>query len=150
MTRLPYIDNKNGMIKLWAMKVTIEKDGDGSYIAYNTDDCKYVLLGRGNSVKDAKSDFMDSVAEIKANETEQGIEESSYLNSDIEFSFDLSSLFEYYSMINVSALARYIGINPALMRAYKKGDTYVSDKQLKKIEDGIRHLGNDLASLSIV
>ena len=138
------------MIKLWAMKVTIEKDGDSSYIAYNTDDCKYVLLGRGNSVKDAKSDFMDSVAEIKASETEQGIEESSYLNSDIEFSFDLSSLFEYYSMINVSALARYIGINPALMRAYKKGDTYVSDKQLKKIEDGIRHLGNDLASLSIV
>ena len=132
------------------MKVTIEKDGDSSYIAYNTDDCKYVLLGRGNSVKDAKSDFMDSVAEIKASETEQGIEESSYLNSDIEFSFDLSSLFEYYSMINVSALARYIGINPALMRAYKKGDTYVSDKQLKKIEDGIRHLGNDLASLSIV
>ena len=61
------------MIKLWAMKVTIEKDGDGSYIAYNTDDCKYVLLGRGNSVKDAKSDFMDSVAEIKANETEQVI-----------------------------------------------------------------------------
>lgn len=133
-----------------AMKVTIEKDSDGSYIAYNTDDCKYVLLGRGNSVKDAKSDFMDSVAEIKASEAEQGIEESSYLNSDIEFSFDLSSLFEYYSMINVSALARYLGINPALMRAYKKGDTYVSDKQLKKIEDGIRHLGNDLASLSIV
>lgn len=133
-----------------AMKVTIEKDSDGSYIAYNTDDCKYVLLGRGNSVKDAKSDFMDSVAEIKASEAEQGIEGSSYLNSDIEFSFDLSSLFEYYSMINVSALARYLGINPALMRAYKKGDTYVSDKQLKKIEDGIRHLGNDLASLSIV
>lgn len=132
------------------MKVTIEKDNDGSYIAYNTDDCKYVLLGRGASVKEAKSDFMNSVNEIRESEAVQGMEASPYLESDIEFSFDLSSLFEYYSMINVSALARYLGINPALMRAYRKGDTYVSEKQLKKIEDGIRHLGNDLASLSIV
>ena len=132
------------------MKVTIEKDNDGSYIAYNTDDCSYVLLGRGTTVKEAKDDYMKSVDEIKDSEKSCGHEESAYLNSEIEFSFDLSSLFEYYSMLNVSALARYLGINPSLMRAYKKGDTYVSEKQLKRIEDGIHNLGQDLASLSIV
>ncbi len=52
-------------------------------------------------------------------------------------------------MINVSAFARYIGINDALMRQYKKGGTYVSEAQLKKIEKGINQLGNEFASLSI-
>lgn len=132
------------------MKVTIEKDSDGSYIAYNTDDCDYVLLGRGATVHEARDDYMNSVKEIKESAISRGSEQEDYLNSEIEFSFDLSSLFEYYSMLNVSALARYLGINPSLMRAYKKGDTYVSEKQLKRIEDGIHSLGQDLASLSIV
>lgn len=43
------------------------------------------------------------------------------------FRFDLSSLFEYYSMLNVSAFARYLGINETLMRQYKKGMNYFSD-----------------------
>ena len=53
-------------------------------------------------------------------------------------------------MINVSALGRYLGINPGLMRQYKKGDTPISDAQLKKIEAGIRRLGSELAALHLV
>jgi DNA-binding transcriptional regulator YdaS (Cro superfamily) len=53
-------------------------------------------------------------------------------------------------MLNVSALARYLGINPSLMRQYKKGDTYISDAQLAKIESGIKALGKDLAAISLV
>lgn len=130
--------------------VSIEKDSDGSYIGYNIDESNFTLLGRGESVSEAKEDFFNSMKEIVESLKGKGAEIPEELTAAPEFKFDLSSLFEYYSMINVSALARYLGINPALMRQYKKGNTYVSEKQLKKIEDGIHALGKELASLSIV
>jgi hypothetical protein len=130
--------------------VSIEKDTDGSYIAYNVDDSDFTLLGRGASVAEARADFNNSIKEIQSSFQDRGIAVPEELTAVPEFKFDLSSLFEYYSMINVSAFARYLGINPALMRQYKKGDVYVSEKQLKKIEDGIHTLGKELASLSIV
>ena len=72
------------------------------------------------------------------------------LKNEPEYKFSLSSLFEYYSMINVSAFARYLGINEALMRQYKRGNTYISDEQLKKIENGMHRIGNELSSLKLV
>lgn len=128
------------------LKVRIEKDDDGSYIAYNIEPDNLVLLGRGDTVQEAKDDFLNSIAEAKECD---GVA-SDYLEEEPEFSFDISSLFEYFSMISASGLARYIGINPSLMRAYRKGDTYVSDKQLKRIEDGLHDLGKKLTSLRIV
>ncbi len=130
--------------------VSIEKDSDGSYIAYNIDDNGFTLLGRGASVAEAKQDFFISVEEIKASFETTGRQTPEVLTELPHFQFDISSLFEYYSMINVSAFARYIGINDALMRQYKKGGTYISETQLKKIESGIHQLGQELAQLSIV
>lgn len=67
-----------------------------------------------------------------------------------DYKFDLSSLFEYYKMINVSAFARFVGINDTLMRQYRKGNTYISDAQLRKIEDGIHKLGHEFSRLQLV
>lgn len=53
-------------------------------------------------------------------------------------------------MLNVSAFARYLGINETLMRQYKKGNTYISDAQLQKIETGIHQLGADFLGLRLV
>lgn len=130
--------------------VSIEKDNDGTYIAYNIDDSGFTLLGRGNTVAEAKNDFFNSVHEAVSVCTETGSMVPDILSVVPEFRFDLSSLFEYYSMINVSAFARYVGINDALMRQYKRGETYVSDAQLKKIENAIHRLGNEFSNLSIV
>ena len=81
---------------------------------------------------------------------ENGIPIPCSLNEEPVFKFDIASLFEYYNMINVSALARYLGINETLMRQYKKGDTYISENQLKRIEDGIHVLGEELSRLKLV
>ena len=67
-----------------------------------------------------------------------------------EFGFDLSSLFEYYSMLNVSAFGRYLGINDSLMRQYRNGSAQISENQLEKIEAVIRKLGTELAALRLV
>ncbi len=130
--------------------VSIEKDTDGSYIAYNIDDSDFTLLGRGETVADAKEDFFNSVAEIKASFEATGRIVPAVLTELPHFQFDISSLFEYYSMINVSAFARHIGINDALMRQYRQGGTYVSEVQLKKIEKAINQLGTELSTLSII
>lgn len=130
--------------------VTIEKDSDGTFIAYNTDESPYTLVGRGGTVKDAKADFMNSMQEVKASEEEREGAAAHILSAAPVFKFDLSSLFEYYSMLNVSAFARYLGINETLMRQYKKGNTYISDLQLQKIEDGLHRLGADFLGLRLV
>lgn len=131
------------------MNVTIEKQKDGTYIAYNTEDSEFSLIGTGNSVSEAKDDFFNSIQEIIEAFAMEGEDIPELLNSDPEFKFDLASLFEYYSMINVSAFARYVGINDALMRQYKKGNTYISESQLQKIEQGIHTLGREFASLRL-
>lgn len=132
------------------MEVKIEKQSDGTYIAYNTTGDYVTLIGSGNSVSEAKEDFKASYDGVKESYEARGSFMPTELTEEIEFHFDLSSLFEYYSMFNVSALGRYLGINPSLMRQYKKGDTYISDAQLEKIEAGIHRLGIELAALSIV
>lgn len=132
------------------MTVTIEKQSDGTYIAYNTSGENVTLIGTGETVKEAKEDFMNSIDEVRSDYKEMGKSAPKCLDEDIEFSFDISSLFEYYSFFNVSALGRYLGINPGLMRQYKKGDTPISDAQLEKIENGIHRLAKELSALSLV
>ena len=132
------------------MEVRIEKQTDGTYIAYNTTGDHVTLIGTGNSVAEAKEDFKESYNGVRESYKSRGSLMPVELTEDIVFHFDLSSLFEYYNMFNVSALGRYLGINPGLMRQYKNGDTYISDTQLEKIEAGIHRLGTELAALSLV
>jgi hypothetical protein len=132
------------------MKVSIEKQSDGSYIAYNTTGDKVQLIGTGDSVKEAKEDFFNSLDEVLQSYNEIGDDIPEFLNEEIEFRFDITSLFEYYSMFNVSALARYLGINDSLMRQYRSGAAQISDKQLERIEAGIHRLGSELAALRLV
>lgn len=131
------------------MKVTIEKQSNGTYIAYETGENQSTLIGTGSSVSEAKSDFFNSVQEVIEMFKEMGEQVPEYLMEEPEFKFDLASLFEYYSVLNVSAFARFVGINDALMRQYKKGNTYISESQLSKIEQGIHTLGREFASLRL-
>lgn len=132
------------------MEVTIEKQADGTYIAYNKDESDATIIGTGNSVREAKDDFFNSIEETIEACKESGIAIPGSLDEEPVFKFDVSSLFEYYSMLNVSAFARYLGLNDALMRQYKKGGVYISESQLKRIEDGIHTLGNEFANLRLV
>lgn len=133
-----------------SMNVTIEKQKDGTYIAYNTTDDTVTLIGTGDTVAGAKSDFFNSMEEVREACREAEMEVPEALDGEPVFTFDISSLFEYYNMINVSAFARSLGINEGLMRQYKQGKAYISDSQLKKIEDGIHSLGNELSRLKLV
>lgn len=131
------------------MKATIEKQKDGEFIAYNTNPEEITIIGTGATVREAKIDFANTIEEVKSTYSpDDKIPE--YLTESVSFTFDIVSLFEYYDMINVSALARHLGINPGLMRQYRSGHAPISEKQLLKIQNGINALGNELADLCLV
>jgi hypothetical protein len=50
----------------------------------------------------------------------------------------------------VTAFAKMIGINGSLMRQYKKGNTYISDAQLQKIQTFVNNMGTDFQGLRLV
>lgn len=132
------------------MIVRIEKQSDGSYIAYNTTGDNLQLIGTGDTVAEAREDFMNSISEMCESYVEDGEPVPQVLTEEPEFLFDVGSLFEYYSVINVSAFARRLGINDSLMRQYKRGGAYISDAQLGRIEEGIHQLGQEFSSLRLV
>lgn len=70
------------------MKVSIEKQSDGSYIAYNTTGEKVQLIGTGETVREAKEDFYNSIEEVKESYVDLGDEMPVCLSEPVEFSFD--------------------------------------------------------------
>lgn len=130
-------------------KVTIEKDTDGTYVAYTANSDKYFITGRGDTITEAKEDFYAVLNDTidYERECENGVSE--ILLAEPVFRFDLRSLFEYLPMLNVSTFANFVGINPALMRYYKKKDAYISGAQLAKIEDGLHKLGEMLSAIKL-
>ena len=138
---------KAGTLKIRTMEVRIEKQGDGTYIAYNVDTEGMVAIGTGENVTEAKEDFMNSLEEMSEDMTE---EERRRLITAPVYHFDISSLFEYYKVINMRAFARMMGMNDTLLRQYKKGGTYISEQQAARIEDGSHRLGRELSELRIL
>lgn len=72
------------------MEVRIEKQKDGSYIAYNTEAKGIVAIGTGDTVTEAKEDFENSIEELAEDMT---AEERARLISDPLYHFDASSQF---------------------------------------------------------
>ena len=52
------------------------------------------------------------------------------------YKYDMPSFLNYYDFLNMTKLANLAGINPSLMRQYKRGQ-YISDKQVSKIHTAV-------------
>ena len=131
------------------MTVAIEKQNDGTYIAYNMGCDKFTAIGSGVTIAEAKDDFFNSIEEMKDIYLENGDAVPMELLEEPVFKFDLASFFEYYSFINVTAFAKMLGINDSLMRQYKKGNTYISNSQLEKIQTFVNRMGVDFQNLRL-
>ena len=128
----------------------IEKGKDGVFGIF-TPNINHVIIGEGNTVAEAKSDFENSVKEMLSSYTELGKPLPEELqNIEFEYKYDIASVFDEYSFLNVSKFAEYSGINASLMRQYKtKKDIYVSETQIKKIENGFHKAAKDFAAIRL-
>jgi len=129
------------------MKITfiIEKSTDGYYSCYTKHEFNgFGLLGYGNTVEEAKQDLFNSYEEIKKDRANEGKS-----TPDIEFvwEYDLQSFFNYFSVLNVSELARKSGINSSLLRQYRSGLAKASEVQYDKLRKCVHQIGKELAAV---
>lgn len=129
--------------------VIIERAEDGTY-GVHAPKLKNFIVGEGDTVAAAKEDFLAGYEEMKEVYREDGLpipEELS--NITFEYQYDLSAFYEAHPYLNISKLAEYIKINSSLMRQYKRGQ-YISEKQVLRIQEGIRAIGKELSTITLV
>ena len=128
----------------------IEKGRDGSYGVY-TPDLESTIIGDGATVAEAIADFQNSMMEVQTAFKEAGeLLPAELQDVEFEYRYDIASVFDFYDFINVSRFAAYAGINASLLRQYKSGGTYISEKQALKIETALHRCGEELMSLSLL
>ena len=133
------------------MKTTalIEKGKDGSFTIF-TPDIKSTIIGEGNTVLEAKADFENTVKEVLETYEETGEPIPEELqNITFEYKYDMPSFLNCYNYLNMTKLADRAGINPSLMRQYKRGQ-YVSEKQASKIQEAVHKIGWELLAIRLV
>lgn len=118
------------------------KDGFSCFMSNKSDDLAFGINGTGKTVKAAISDFYMGRDEIYEVLREQG-EEVPEL--DFYFVMDVGAFLNYYP-INITSFAKYIGMNPSLIRQYASGLKTPKEKNLEKIKDGIRKVAKDIAT----
>lgn len=131
------------------VKAIIEKGAETYGIRSDSVIGRCYLSGFGDSVEDARNDFMTSIEEAIQDAEEQGLKHPDPDSVKVAFSYDLPSFFNYFDMINTSKFAGYVGINESKMRQYKSGIAYPGEKTTKKILSAIKRIGTELTMVSL-
>ena len=131
--------------------VIIEKGTDGFYSAYTPETVSTVLNGQGHTVEEAIEDLKVSMEEVIESylETDGQVPEELQGDIDFEYKYDVPSLFNFFDEINMTTFSRKIGINASLLRRYKNGFAFASEKQVMKIKNGLHELGKQLSSAQL-
>jgi predicted RNase H-like HicB family nuclease len=66
---------------------------------------------------------------------------------DLKITLDLAGFFDFYPVINASALSQRIGMNQSLLSQYVQGRKKPSEAQSRRILEGIRQLGKELNAI---
>ena len=128
--------------------VIIERDKAG-YSAY-TNDLSIILHGSGTSVQEAKEEMLAGYKDLLDYYADSGEPVPEELRDlTFEYKYDISAMFNVFDFLNASKFAVRVGISPSLMRQYKSGDTYISQKQAKKIEAGLHKIGQEFLTFTL-
>ena len=133
------------------VKAFVERGNDGSYGVYvDLDDntLNYGIFGEGKTAKEAIDDFNISYTEMKASHEEDNIP---FVEAEFEFVYDIPSFLDYYSKIfTKSGLGKLMGVNPVQLTHYVSGFRKPSEKTIKKMDDAIHRLADELNQVHFV
>lgn len=130
------------MARKIAVIVESGKDSFSCFMSKESDDLKFGLIGCGRTVKAAIEDFLVADKEMKEVFEEEGKE---YPELEYHFLFDVGAFFNYYPL-NITAFAKYIGMNASLLRQYAAGIKSPQGKNLEKIRQGIEKVKKDIST----
>jgi hypothetical protein len=124
------------------IKVTIQKE-DVGYSAHALVHNKFIAT-EAESFDSLLSNLLEAV---NLTFEKKGI---SYKVEELKFSYDLTSFFEYYKVINAKALSERIGMNQSLLAQYIHGIKKPSAPQIKRILTGVQQVGKELADVQLM
>ena len=131
------------------IKVIIERGNDGSYGAYiGSNNLSFGIIGDGETVQDAKNDFLNSYEEMKDYYAENN---KNFTECEFQFQFDIASFLAYYgSILSLAGMERLTGVNQGQLSHYVTGHRKPSKKTIEKIETKLHEFGKELNQVEFV
>ena len=117
----------------------IECNSTGYYSVYTNDEFPFGFFGEGNTVDEAKADF---IATFEAFRDDYKDSTGEYIDAEFEFVYDTSALLQQYKeIINIRALADTTGISNVMLSQYARGIRHPRPAQRERIIAGIHEMG---------
>jgi predicted RNase H-like HicB family nuclease len=69
---------------------------------------------------------------------------------EVSFTYDLASFFEFYKVINASALSKRLHMPQSLLAQYIKGIKKPSAAQTQRILKGVQQVGRELSEINLL
>ena len=135
------IFNLKAMARKIEVIIETGRDVFSCFMSNKSEDLGFLITGTGKTVAEAMADFHIAKDEMYASLREEG---KAVPDLDYYFVMDVGAFLNYYP-INVTSFAKYIGLNPSLMRQYASGLRTPKDKNLAKIREGIQRVAKDIA-----
>ena len=130
------------MAKKMKLLAIVERGkGKGNFSCFTpetVDNCGFG--GGGSSAREVMEDARLSLKEEKEDRARRGEE---FPDVELDFRFDVGAFFDYYP-IDVTAFAKYIGMNASVLRQYVTGLRTPKEESIKRIREGINKLSEDL------
>lgn len=121
---------------------------DGYSIYVKEDDYPYGILGTGDTIEEAKQDFLIGYQEMKEFITDKGEE---FIEVDIVFRYDIPTFLEAYAYaFTLAGLERITGINQKQLGHYISGYRKPSEKTVRKIDERIHAFAEELSSVRFI
>lgn len=123
--------------------IQVEKQpGEKNFSCYMVESMPgFGLSGFGKTAREAIEDIC-----VARDETREIFEEEGKAFPELEFEyrFDMGSLFDYFSYLNIAGVAKKAGINASLMRQYASGIHEPSSKRRAVIEQCLRDIASEI------
>lgn len=130
-----------------AIANVVREPGEKNYSCLLTvESMRGTVLGCGSSAKAAIADMLRGWGETADYMREEGKEVPAL---DIEYRFDVGSLFSYYDFVNIAGVAREIGLNPSVMRQYAIGARKPSAERKAQIISGFKSLADKMQTATL-
>jgi hypothetical protein len=119
------------------VKFIVEKTDTG-YSAYH-ENSNGIVATTGENISELKANILEAY-----NLQLDYYHKKPVLADNFILAFDLGQFFEYYNVINVRGLAARMKMNYTLLSQYITGAKIPSEKQTKKVLEGVKQLGREL------
>jgi hypothetical protein len=145
----PYrlIDNKNASKFIVEIKLIIDHTNDGYYsvTTLEYDSLPFLAFGEGNTIEDAKTDFMNMLKGMAAMEDNYDITELTF-----SYCYSLPAFLAFYKdRLSLAGLERITGVSQRQLSHYLTGHRNPNSHTVTKIRTALTDFVRELSDVDI-